>query len=92
MLPFSSYSTSDFEEGIMNKTSCFVAVTVVLGIITAGVAFSQEKDLPIYLTDRGTGVPSSMFATFIETGRLITYLYYEFYLDNTVTQLRYGVQ
>jgi hypothetical protein len=34
------------------------------------------------LSDRGPGVPTSMFGTYIERHQLLFYPYYEFYLDN----------
>jgi hypothetical protein len=36
---------------------------------------------PTYLKDRGTGVPTSMFATFINKGELIIYPFFEHYRD-----------
>jgi hypothetical protein len=38
--------------------------------------------LPAYLKDRGTGVATSMFGTYIRRGELIVYPYWEYYLDN----------
>ncbi len=43
---------------------------------------ARQGDLPEYLTDRGIGVPSSMFGTYIEKGELIVYPYFEYYLDD----------
>jgi hypothetical protein len=37
------------------------------------------EELPAYLQDRGTGVPSSMFGTYINKGDILFYPYYEFY-------------
>jgi len=63
-------------------------VTLFLAIVAAGVllfnsptSFSQE-DLPYFLKDRGTGIASSMFGTYIRKGDLIIYPYWEYYLDN----------
>jgi hypothetical protein len=42
---------------------------------------AQDEDLPVYLRDRGTGVPSSMFATYIQKGELVVYLFYEYYIN-----------
>jgi hypothetical protein len=41
-----------------------------------------ELALPYYLKDRGTGVATSMFGTYIRRGELIVYPYWEGYLDN----------
>lgn len=43
---------------------------------------AQESDLPAYVRDRGTGVPSSMFGTYIRRGQLRLYPYFEYYRDN----------
>lgn len=69
-----------------------LALSVVLGITLLNVpAFAQvpapappaaEPPLPVYLRDRGTGVASSMFGTYIRKGDLIIYPYWEYYLDN----------
>lgn len=48
---------------------------------TAG---SAQEELPVYLQDRGTGVPSSMFGTYIRRGELLVYPYYEYYHDNDI--------
>jgi hypothetical protein len=36
---------------------------------------------PIYLQDRGTGIPTSMFGTYIRGKELIVYPFYEYYRD-----------
>jgi hypothetical protein len=41
----------------------------------------NTEDLPEYLRDRGVGVPSSMFGTFIQKGQFIIYPYFEYYKD-----------
>jgi hypothetical protein len=37
---------------------------------------------PPYLADRGTGVPTSMFGTYIRRGELIVYPFFEYYRDS----------
>jgi len=46
------------------------------------IAASAQEQLPVYLQDRGTGVPSSMFGTYIRRGELLVYPFYEYYYDN----------
>lgn len=41
----------------------------------------DTEDLPVYLRDRGEGVPSSMFGTFVQKRQLIIYPYFEYYQD-----------
>jgi hypothetical protein len=55
-------------------------------ILLSAVIFSAEAayardELPHYLEDRGTGIPSSMFGTYIEKRQLLLYFYYEYYYD-----------
>lgn len=49
------------------------------------ILFAQDQNkipgLPYYLQDRGTGIPTSMFSTFIKKNELILYPYYEVYFD-----------
>ena len=58
-------------------------------------AAPSDEPLPVYLRDRGTGVASSMFGTYIRKGDLIVYPYWEYYLDNNreykPKELGYGV-
>lgn len=42
---------------------------------------TDGDDLPYYLADRGRGVPSSMFGTYIEKRQFLVYLFYEYYHD-----------
>lgn len=62
-------------------TSCLVVLLIALTLMPTP-ANAQQGDLPEYLRDRGTGVPSSMFGTYIERGELIIYPYFEYYLDS----------
>lgn len=50
----------------------------------AGTASRAEEDatLPTFLKDRGTGVATSMFGTYIRRGEWIVYPYWEYYVDN----------
>jgi hypothetical protein len=75
------------EEFIMHNTLLKTVVTFTL-ILAVGlglfphVGHAQEKSLPVYLQDRGTGVATSMFGTYIRPGELIIYPFFEYYLDN----------
>jgi len=42
---------------------------------------SQSSELPVYLRDRGTGIPVSMFGTYVRRGELRFYPYFEYYHD-----------
>ncbi len=56
---------------------------------------AQGEEVPVYLRDRGTGVASSMFGTYIGYRELATYLYFEYYLDHDMeyspVELGYGL-
>lgn len=48
----------------------------------AATSAEPDENLPVYLKDRGTGIPTSMFGTYIRKGELILYPFYEYYHDN----------
>jgi len=55
----------------------------ILGIGAVAAAGGEEAgQLPTYLKDRGEGVATSMFGTYIRGGELIVYPYWEYYHDN----------
>ena len=43
---------------------------------------ARADELPTYLEDRGPGVPTSMFGTYITKHQLLIYPFYEYYIDN----------
>lgn len=45
-------------------------------------ADAQQNDLPTYLRDRGTGLPTSMFGTYVRKGELLVYPFFEYYHDH----------
>jgi hypothetical protein len=40
-----------------------------------------EEQLPVYLKDRGTGIATSMFGTYVRPGELLIYPFVEYYQD-----------
>jgi hypothetical protein len=52
-----------------------------LSLIVIAVRAQQKDQLPLYLKDRGKGMPTSMFGTYIQKGELIVYPFYEYYSD-----------
>src|SRR5262245_62098643 len=52
-----------------------------IGFVSSPAA-SQEATLPAYLQDRGTGIPTSMFGTYVRKGELLVYPFFEYYHDN----------
>ena len=61
------------------KRSAIAAIVVVICSVVPVVAQPEEPD---YLRDRGTGIPVSMFGTYINKGELLVYPFYEYYHDN----------
>jgi len=67
-----------------------LALVGILGaaLLTANGAAAAVRghldtgDLPAYLRDRGEGVSTSMFGTYIQKGQLLVYPYYEYYRDH----------
>ena len=43
-------------------------------------SFAQEE--PVYLQDRGTGIPMSIFGTYVRQDELLIYPFYEYYFDS----------
>lgn len=60
-----------------------VGITLLAAACGAEVsARAQEPPLPEHLRDRGTGVATSMFGTYIRRGELIVYPFFEYYRAN----------
>jgi len=49
-----------------------------------GQASPPDPSLPPYLKDRGTGVATSMFGTYIRKGEVILYPFFEYYRDKNL--------
>jgi len=68
------------------KRTMFAMVCVVLLAAACDAreirAHLDTEHLPVYLHDRGTGVPISMFGTYVQKGQLIVYPYFEYYRDS----------
>jgi hypothetical protein len=52
-----------------------------LGLASAVRARAQEGTLPPYLEDRGTGMATSQFGTYVREGELLFYPFFEYYRD-----------
>src|SRR4029453_11071820 len=53
---------------------------LVIGLLASTCAFAQET-LPVYLRDRGTGIPPSLFGPYPEDHHWLAYLFYEYTLN-----------
>ena len=56
-----------------------LAIVVVLGHLARPL---EAQELPIHLRDRGTGVATSMFGTYVRQGELLVYPFFEYYADS----------
>lgn len=62
-----------------------MAVCTALGVIFLCTCLIpmmvSAEDLPFYLKDRGTGIPTSMFGTYVRKEEVLVYPFYEYYYD-----------
>ena len=69
-------------------TITFVWITVLSLSGTVFVPLSvAEEELPFYLKDRGTGIATSMFGTYVRSGGLLLYPFIEYYRDSTTLNM-----
>lgn len=70
-------------------------VTVQAGLPSDRTLLSDTNHLPEYLQDRGTGIPLSMFGTYVEEDQLYVYPFIEYYQDDDYEykpeEMGYGV-
>lgn len=81
MMPFIREDRQPLKEEAVEFSTRVTFFVVAISCVTAAAA---AADLPPYLADRGAGVPSSMFGTYIEPGALHVYPYFEYYFDNNL--------
>ena len=62
--------------------SLLIASTAKAEIISDETLLTETENLPYYLQDRGEGVASSMFGTYVRKGQLLVYPFFEYYYDN----------
>lgn len=65
------------------------AVALLAGIAAAATPLraQEEEELPAYLADRGTGISTSLFGTYVRQGELLVYAFYE-YTKNTFEEYK----
>ncbi len=56
-------------------------ILFALGLFNSPQGFAQEN-LPVYLQDRGTGVRTSIFGTYVRRGELLVSPFFEYYRNN----------
>jgi hypothetical protein len=74
---------------------CFLILAVGLGITFVPIPAGAQETLPDYLKDRGTGIPTSMFGTYVRKGELLVYPFFEYYHDGDLeykpSELNFGL-
>lgn len=60
-----------------------IAASLIL-LIAARHGLAQEAAEPRHLRDRGTGVATSMFGSYVRAGELLVYPFFEYYVDNNL--------
>ncbi len=53
-------------------------VLVLCGVVGAVPLLGEDASPPPYQADRGPGIPTSQFGTYVEHGELLVYLFYEY--------------
>lgn len=62
-----------------HATKMFVtAVIAMVSLAVASPGASAQEELPYFLADRGTGVRTSLFGTYVQKGELLVYPFYEY--------------
>src|SRR5580765_163250 len=64
----------------------FAAIAVLTTLVGGVGARAEEPALPAYLADRGEGLPTSLFGTYVGQGDFIFYPFYEY---TKTTQFEY---
>ena len=64
------------------KTACRASLIAGVLLLWGMTALMAQEVRPFYLKDRGPGIPTSMFGTYIQKGEWIAYPFFEYYLDN----------
>jgi len=67
---------------IWRVSGLFLSVLVLEIGIDPQLGAAQEEGLPAHLTDRGSGLPTSMFGTYIREHELLVYPFFEWYADS----------
>lgn len=67
----------------LRRVRCFLFLALSIAIVFApSPAAAQVDPLPSYLKDRGTGIATSMFGTYVRKGELLVYPFFEYYHDS----------
>jgi hypothetical protein len=65
-------------------TTLLLLVAMLAPTPSAAQMIPGWDELPYYLKDRGPGIPTSMFGTYVEKRQLLVYPFYEYYNDKNL--------
>ena len=65
----------------MKPKTVSVALLLIMTAMMLQPTRSFSQQVPDYLRDRGTGMPTSIFGTYVRKGELLIYPFYEYYRD-----------
>ncbi len=68
----------------MKPKTVIVALLLIMTAMLLQPVRSFSQEVPAYLRDRGTGIPTSQFGTYVRKGELMIYPFYEYYYDNNL--------
>jgi len=60
------------------------ALQIVIFVFLINAIKISAQDIPDFLYDRGTGIPMSIFGTYVEDGELLVYPFYEYYYNGNI--------
>ena len=66
------------------KRSLSILLLIVTVIFLQPEKSPAQESLPAYLGDRGTGMPTSQFGTYVRKGEILIYPFHEYYYDHNV--------
>ena len=64
-------------------TSPLIIIIAVITLLDSYEIIAQNSPPP-FLNDRGTGIPTSLFGTFIKKGELMVYPFFEYTIDHNL--------
>jgi hypothetical protein len=64
------------------RMAALKCLALSFAMVGAEPTAAQDIDLPVYQQDRGTGIRTSLFASYVREGELLVYPFYEYYHDS----------
>lgn len=68
----------------MRSRLLIVAMQITSMVLVLHPVYNFAQEYPEYLYDRGTGIPMSIFGTYVTNGELLVYPFYEYYDDSNI--------